>query len=517
MAANLGNRAKFGNEDMEDSDQEIDDQMNNCKVCMKPFNKLLAHLRFQEVCRNGYAEMELEELKQKQASKRKVYKAKSKHDKELKKKPEDTSKLDKCKVCQRSFKNINGHFRFNPDHKERYSEAELSKINLKFEQNKKDYFSNYHKSHPADWQMKKVKTFDNKLDYALNRSYYGTSYSDIDYIFTGMLIFKRNGLKSLQAEVVTLLNELVGETHELHPTIMSLYDKVDETSKSFDDIKKSAMSYLKSKNMRISDSALTDLARNLQQFMRDTFSLAKNQLNFAADKLKTPTEDHYNELVSIVKIKTEDFANEVRKLKGDYLEKFLEVQVFDKLYKIKGIQGDILVKMKNYLQMKFKSHLDSYSAWIPKYQKVLDEHYDDSNEILSLMQTCEGCIEYCKNYSEELKDMCDQSYIREGYEKSLLIEVRLLASIYFSNKEATEVLLRIDRNDLDKHLKLYGYNAEYTDSEVCLGFGKDPNYDVIKYDDINYLRKDETQIQLGRRIELELLTFLKDLPVSDWM
>ena len=132
------------------------------------------------------------------------------------------------------------------------------------------------------------------------------------------------------------------------------------------------------------------------------------------------------------------------------------------------------------------------------------------------MQTCEGCIEYCKNYSEELKDMCDQSYIREGYEKSLLIEVRLLASIYFSNKEATEVLLRIDRNDLDKHLKLYGYNAEYTDSEVCLGFGKDPAFDVFKNDDINYMRKDMSQSQYHKRIDIEALTFLKDLPDSAW-
>ena len=223
MAANLENRAKFGNDDMEDSDQEIDDQMNNCKVCMKPFNKLLAHLRFQEVCRNGYNEMELEGLKQKQASKRKAYKAKSKHDKELKKEQQDTSQMDKCKVCQRSFKNINGHFRFYPDHKDKYTEAELSKINLKFEQNKKDYFSNYHKSHPADWQMKKEKTYDNQLNYALKMHNSGcsTSYSTISTIFDNMLIYKRRGLETLHAEVVTLLNKFVEKDHELHQTIKS--------------------------------------------------------------------------------------------------------------------------------------------------------------------------------------------------------------------------------------------------------------------------------------------------------
>ena len=261
--------------------------------------------------------------------------------------------------------------------------------------------------------------------------------------------------------------------------------------------------------------ALTDLARNLQQFMRDFFTLAKNQLKFIVDKLKIPAEDHYLQLVPIVKTKIEDFSNKVINLKGDYLEKFLEVQVFCKLEKYKKIQGEALMKMKNYLQKEFKSFLDQYSGWIAKYQNVLDEYYDDTNEILSLMQACKDCIEYCKDFVKELTEIFDQSSIKD-HEKTLFFEVQNIAYHYFNCRDAVKTHLRYERLDVEKCLKQYGYTVEYTDSEVCLGFGEDPELDVFKHDDIYYLRKDMTQSQSSKHIMLEALTFLKDLPDSDW-
>ena len=147
--ASFANEPEINNDLL--SDEEVDDQMNNCKVCMKPFNKLLAHLRFQKVCRDGYGEEGLKRLKEEQSLKRKKDKAKWKHEKELQQKgSEENLQLTKCKVCEQSFKTMNGHFRFNPDCKSHYSDAELSNHDMNPDPNRKDYFSKYHKENRLD-------------------------------------------------------------------------------------------------------------------------------------------------------------------------------------------------------------------------------------------------------------------------------------------------------------------------------------------------------------------------------
>ena len=521
--------ASFANEpglnDDSVPDEEVDDQMNNCKVCMKPFNKLLGHLRFQKVCREGYGEEELNRLKEEQSSKRRKDKAKWKHEKELQQNDsKEIQQLTKCKVCQGSFKTIKGHFRFNPDCKRQYSDAELSKLEMISDPNRKDYFSKYHKEHRLDKHSKSNKNFHDQINYVLYEDSFNSKLPRISAIFSNTLILKRTSCTELQTEIVNLLNEFVSKDHELYHQVTCLNSKIDETNLRFDDVKRGAMMFFQQLGWRLSDRAREKLTKYLHLYIKETFDLTNKILQFTLQKLKTPDEEHYLELAPMIGNKNKEYENQVRELHKDYLRNYLEVQVLCKFDRYNP--KDVLSKMKIYLQMKIQSHLELYSTWIPKYKNVIADYKkwlleEDCQAVLMKLELeVNKCVTDCQNRVDDLKEICDEyAVIRDGVYDALIRSLELITSTFHDIKETNQILLRYYREEFDENLQQFGFDATYSDAEFDLGFGSDPDFDLIgESNDNKYFRHEEDgkkELQ-SKRKRHETLQFLLDLPESEW-
>lgn len=520
--ASLANEPKLNNDLL--PDEEVDDQMNNCKVCMKPFNKLLAHLRFQKVCREGYGEEELNQLKEEQSLKRKKDKAKWKHEKELQQNDsKEDQQLTKCKVCQGSFKTIKGHFRFNPDCKSQYSDAELSKLEMNSDPNRKCYFSKYHKEHRQDKHSKSDKRLHDQINCVLYEASFKSKLPRISAIFSSTLILKRRFCKELQTEIVNLLNEFVGKDHELFNKVTCLNSKIDETNQRFDDVKKNAMLFFQQLGWKLPDRALEDLTKHLHSYIKETFDLTNKILQFTLQKLKTPDEEHYLELAPLIGNKNLEYENQVAEIHKDYLRNYLEVQVLCKFDRYNP--KEVLSKIKIYLQMKVQSHLELYSTWIPKYKNVIADYKKwllekDCQEVLiKVEQDVNQCVTDCQNRVDDLKDVCDEyAFIRDGVNNDLISSLELITSTFHNIKETNQILLRYYREDIDENLQQFGFDATFSDLEFDLGFGSDPDFDLIGESSDKYFRHEEEgkKEMESKRKRHEALQFLLDLPESEW-
>ena len=132
---------------------------------------------------------------------------------------------------------------------------------------------------------------------------------------------------------------------------------------------------------------------------------------------------------------------------------------------------------------------------------------------------CE-CLTDCQNRVDELKEISDKyAFIRDGVYDDLIRSLDLITSIYHNIKETNQILLRYYREEFDENLQQFGFDVTFSDAEFDLGFGSDPDFDLIgESKDNQYYRHEEygeKELQ-SKRKRHETLQFLLDLPESEW-
>ena len=510
--------------------------LTKCKICHIEFERILGHIEKDKKCKAGYGEEELMNLKEKAKVERQQYKNDWKRQKSTSKK-----ERQKCEVCNKAFLSLKQHLKKTPECQKRYSKEQLSLLNKgieeKLKKKKKDYNAEYHKSHNLDEEMKKEKSFNDKLRY----EFYERPCLDLKKVrsvLASKVTWKRDQCLELRDSIWRLFNDSKIKNSHIFEDTNPVFESIETISKELKDELKTEIDSLDGKRVGFGSGNMPnnklcyDFAESFNTYLTDKFqSMQKCFKNFMEHFDAVPDADKEAKSVQIMfKKEWKHFNDSSKDMKELFLQKYNKAksQHEERLKLWKLVQGTaknnqnpmkIFKKLLDVLIPEVKNCLEEFSSWIPNYKLIIEEYKQKEGvtkekDVLSF---------YKKSFEETLKN-CNQD-VHEFVERMVNVEVceydtkyqtgsiiKKYQDLVYNSKnemEKYEELLRYDLYHLLQELKSeFNHEPLFTNKEIKLKFGLDPLLDYVGNGEEKYQRQDESKDMMHDRLLMETNQYL---------
>ena len=514
------------------TDQKAD--LTECKVCHKQFQRILGHIGLNRKCKAGYGEEELKKMRDAAKAEREKYLHEWKKQKSI-----SAKQRQKCEVCERTFLSLKQHLNKYPDCQNNYSNMQLSSIDKESEErlkkNKKTYNAEYYWSNPPGESVKKERSFNSQLRYELYRQKPGIKINRLKSILSNKIRWKTEDCLKLKGYMLTSLQVLnIDKDRVIFDDVDSVFEDIEATSRRLTADLNARITILNFTNLKGSDSMpndvlCADVMESFNDYVDETFKLARKFLTNVLQALHTMHEDQMENILSMLYKEWKSYSDSSKDIEEKYDKKYKEAKAehFERFNLWKLVQGTakhnpmkVFTKFRNAWLPQVKSCLEVYSSWIPKYKLKIEKYRmlkgitKEKEETLSYHEKCfektlKNCQEDLEDFTARMNKVQVSDYDTKYHTGSIIKKYKDL--LYNSKKEMEkyEDLLRYDLYHLLEMLKSeFNHVPSFTNKEIELGFGVDPDLDYLGKGEAKYLRGDQTKEKLHRRLQNETIECL---------